>query len=78
MTRVRFPPPAPRLFLRKIDQDTFDIQKDSGGSTALATIKFSSSEMFNAELKEKDAPISAYLMITSDPLSKLFLAQSKL
>lgn len=62
----------------KIGQDTFDIQKDSGGSTALATIKFSSSEMFNAELKEKDAPISAYLMITSDPLSKLFLAQSKL
>ena len=61
----------------KIGQDTFDLSKESGGAKSLATIKFSSSEMFSAELKDKDAPISAYLMITSNPLSKLFLAKNQ-
>ena len=62
----------------RIDQETFEIAKDSGGAKSLATIKFSSSEMFSGEPKEEEPPISAYLMITSDPLSKLFLALSKL
>ncbi|MGI9538344.1 MAG: hypothetical protein ACR2PB_14835 [Desulfocapsaceae bacterium] len=61
----------------KIDQDAFEIAKDSGGAKSLATIKFSSSELFSGEPKEETAPISAYLMITSDPLSQLFLAQSR-
>lgn len=61
----------------KIDQESFDLQKDSGGAKSLATVKFSSSEMFSAELKDENAPISAYLMITSNPLSKLFLAKTK-
>ena len=61
----------------KIGQDDFDSSKDSGGAESLATIKFSSSEMFNAELKDKNTPISAYLMITSNPLSKLFLAKTQ-
>ena len=61
----------------KINQETFDLQKDSGGAESLATIKFSSSEMFTAELKDEDAPISSYLMITSNPLSKLFLAKTR-
>ena len=61
----------------KIAQDAFEIEKDSGGAESLATIKFSSSELFSGEPKEEAVPISAYLMITSDPLSKLFLAQTK-
>ena len=61
----------------KIDQDTFEFQKGNGGTKSLATIKFSSSELFSGEAKEDAPPISAYLMITSDPLSQLFLAQTK-
>ena len=61
----------------KIDQDTFEFEKDSGGSEPIGTIKFSSSERIGSEQKEQAQPISAYLMITSDPLSKLFLALSK-
>lgn len=61
----------------KIDQDTFEFQKSNGGTKSLATIKFSSSELFSGEAKEDAPPISAYLMITSDPLSQLFLAQTK-
>lgn len=61
----------------KIDQETFNLQKDSGGAPSLATIKFSSSEMFTAEVKKDEEPTSAYLMITSDPLSRLFLAKTK-
>ncbi len=61
----------------KITRDVFDIEKSSGVK-ALATIKFSSSEIIGAEQKDEDPkPISAYLMITSDPLSKLFLADIK-
>jgi hypothetical protein len=58
-------------------QDTFEFEKDSGGSEALGTIKFSSSERIGSEQKEAAPPISAYLMITSDPLSRLFLARNK-
>ena len=61
----------------KIGQDAFNASKDSGGAESLATIKFSSSEMFSAQLKDKTTPISAYLMITSNPLSKLFLAKTQ-
>ncbi len=61
----------------KIGQDAFDASKESGGAESLATIKFSSSEMFSAELKDKNTPISAYIMITSNPLSKLFLAKTQ-
>lgn len=61
----------------KIDQDTFEFQKGNGATKSLATIKFSSSELFSGEAKEDAPPISAYLMITSDPLSQLFLAQTK-
>lgn len=61
----------------KIDQDTFEFEKDSGSSEAIGTIKFSSSERIGSEQKEEAQPISAYLMITSDPLSKLFLALHK-
>ncbi len=61
----------------KINQDTFESQKNSGGPDPLATVKFSSSVRLGAEAQEELEPISAYLMITSDPLSKLFLASTK-
>ncbi len=61
----------------RISQESFELQKDSGGAEPLASIKFFSSEMFSAKLKDKQTPISAYLMITSNPLSKLFLARTQ-
>lgn len=62
----------------KIDQDTFDFARQSGGAKSVAAIKFSNSEIIAMEDDGKDKTAekksSAYLMITSDPLSKLFLA----
>jgi len=61
----------------KISRDVFDFEKTSG-IDPLGTIKFSSSEGIDAEQSaENPTPISAYLMITSDPLSKVFLADIK-
>ena len=67
----------------KISEDVFDFLRQSGGSETLATIKFSSSERVapdapnkkgeeKQEKAEQKKP-SVYVMITSDPLSKLFL-----
>jgi len=61
----------------KIDQDTFEFEKDNGGTPSLAAIKFSSSERLESEPPQERGDISAYLMITSDPLSKLFLSKIK-
>jgi hypothetical protein len=61
----------------KISQAAFDSSKDGAGNESLATIKFSSSELLSAEMKNVNRPISAYLMITSNPLSKLFLATTR-
>lgn len=70
----------------KISQEDFDFSRQSGGMDSLAAVKFSSSEPIasgsaegerqeNAE-NQKPVEISAYVMITSDPLSKLFLANT--
>ena len=65
----------------KIDQDVFDFERGSGGIKSLVTVKFSSTEPIIERKKEgeekEEKKISAYVMITSDPLSKLFLAQVK-
>lgn len=60
----------------KISQDEFEFNRANGGNQPLATIKFSSSETFGQSpvKTEKTDTTSSYLMITSDPLSKLFLA----
>lgn len=64
----------------RIPQDVFDFERQNGGADNLATVKFSSSErIITEEDKEKaenieQKKLSAYVMITSDPLSKLFLA----
>ena len=65
----------------KIDQDLFDFQRQNGGVKSLAAVKFSSSEPIvieaeNNEATAKEKQISAYVMITSDPMSKLFLVQN--
>lgn len=58
----------------KITRDVFEIEKASGAES-LATIKFSSSKVIGSESSKEDPePISVYLMITSDPLSRLYLA----
>ncbi len=61
----------------KIDQDSFEFGKENGGLPSLATVKFSSSERLGSEASREGGPISAYLMITSDPLSRLFLAKTR-
>jgi len=61
----------------KIERDTFAKSKDSESLESLATVKFSSSERIGSVPEKESEPISAYLMITSDPLSKLFLAKEK-
>lgn len=64
----------------KISQDDFDFSRQSGGTDSLVTVKLSSSErivMQEAEDKEEKFETSdMYVMITSDPLSKLFLAKN--
>ena len=69
----------------KISQADFDFSRQSGGMESLAAVKFSSSERIadpgeatdkeNGDHQEPET-ISAYVMITSDPLSKLFLAHT--
>lgn len=64
----------------KIEQDQFDFQRDSGGIKSLVTVKFSSTEPIVEEQKPEadgERKLSAYVMITSDPLSKLFLAETR-
>lgn len=66
----------------KISQDEFDFARQSGGAEGLVTVKLSSSEkIFTDDDNDKEVEIdemvsSIYVMITSDPLSKLFLAKS--
>ena len=70
----------------KISQDEFEFARQSGGSPSLVTVKFSSSELIDmdtlsskeVERKENEEKMtSAYVIISSDPLSKLFLAQTE-
>lgn len=63
----------------KIEQDAFDIERVSGGVQSLVTVKFSSTEPIIEKVQkegEEESKISAYVMITSDPLSKLILAKN--
>lgn len=62
----------------KIEQDAFDIERVSGGVQSLVTVKFSSTEPIveKAQKEGEQKKISAYVMITSDPLSKLILARN--
>lgn len=63
----------------KISQDAFDFERSSGGAKSLAVIKFSSSDRIGQPSKEPETneKPSAYLMITSDQLSTLFLALTR-
>lgn len=69
-----------------ITQPVFDMERTSGGSDVLATVKFSSSQEIRPTAKPdeeaekevvKEEPAKIYAMITSDKLSKIFLAQNK-
>ena len=69
-----------------ISQELFDMAKNTD-SEILATVKFSSDQPIQPsekpkegeeqEAKESPKPASIYAMITSDQLSKIFLAQNK-
>ncbi|WP_163340450.1 hypothetical protein [Desulfopila sp. IMCC35008] len=59
----------------KISQDEFDFARQSGGAESLVTVKLSSSGKIFTEKEEDNTISSVYVMITSDPLSKLFLAK---
>lgn len=65
----------------KISQDEFDFARQNGGAESLVTVKLSSSGKIFIETdketteQEDDTVSSVYVMITSDPLSKLFLAK---
>lgn len=70
----------------RISQALFDMERDSGGSDVLATVKFASSLEIrpneDPKVKEKDEKkeeetAKIYTMITSDKLSKIFLALNK-
>jgi hypothetical protein len=70
----------------RISEDLFDQARQSGGKEVLATVKFSSSvpvfqgtESENDEKKEAvkdEEPAAIYAIITSNPLSKIVVAQS--
>jgi hypothetical protein len=66
----------------KISQDEFDFARQSGGAESLVTVKLSSSEAIfsqddqDAKAEADRTALSIYVMITSDPLSKLFLAKN--
>lgn len=71
----------------RISQDTYDFAKQSGGSDIIATVKLQSSQSIfpdpdpqdkdktqeKVDAQQEEADI--YVMITSNPLSKIFLAQ---
>lgn len=66
-----------------IAQDEYDFVKKSGDTEIIATVKFSSStsifpdpdpEKREQVQKEEEQSSDIYVMITSDPLSKIFLA----
>ncbi len=75
----------------RIPQDLFDAARQSGGSDVLVTVKFSSDQPIiptSKPVKEtkddkdeaKDVetpPTSIYVVISSNPLSQVFLAQNK-
>ncbi|GAB6192841.1 hypothetical protein [Desulfocastanea catecholica] len=71
----------------RISEELFDQARQSGGKEVLATVKFSSSvpvfqgsEAENDEKKEAvkdEEPAAIYVIITSNPLSKIVVAQSK-
>lgn len=71
----------------RIPEDLFDQARQSGGKEVLATVKFSSSvpvfqgpEPENDKKKEAvkdEEPAAIYVIITSNPLSKIVVAQSK-
>lgn len=76
----------------RISQDAFDAARQSGGNDVLATVKFSSSLPVRpsektaergkeGEKKDKVAEAgevaSVYVLVTSNPLSKIFLALNK-
>jgi len=63
----------------KISQETFDIERSKGGTKILATIKFSSKDRFGKPPEEGSdgQSTSAYLMISSDRMSQLFLARNQ-
>lgn len=70
----------------KISQDEYDFARQSGGAKSLATVKFSSSELIGVDDSSKkdgeeepaeEKTTSAYTIITSDPLSKLFMAYTE-
>lgn len=63
----------------KISQDTFEFERSNGGAQSLVTIKFSSSDKIGKPSKEtlENAEPYAYLMVTSDKMSTLFLAHTQ-
>ncbi len=66
----------------KIEKDAFDFARQNGGAKSLAAVKFSSNEPIafadgsTTSTETEQKKISFYVMITSDPLSTLFLAYS--
>lgn len=69
----------------QIEADAFKFSKQSGGADVLATVKFSSTERITStgqdtngdgSNKEPEKKPSIYVIISSDPLSKLFLAHT--
>lgn len=65
-----------------VTEDDIKLSKKNGGAGTIATIKFSSNESIAPDKRDKDGKkleeteekkSSVYVMITSDPLSKLFL-----
>lgn len=69
----------------RITQDSYDFAKQDGGSDIIATVKFQSTVSIFPDpdpketQEEKVLPVEEnadlYVMITSNPLSKIFLAQ---
>lgn len=70
-----------------ISEELFDESRSTGGESVLATVKFSSSRAIvpspAPETKEKEdvaakeEPASIYVMVSSNPLSKIFLSLNK-
>ena len=70
----------------RLDQDEYDSTKKTEDTKIIATVKFSSTssvfpdpapEEKHDKETEKDEMSDIYVMITSNPLSKIFLAQNK-
>lgn len=74
----------------KITQEKYDFIKQNDASNIIATVKFNSTapifpdpapqqqgEQKNDEKAVQEEPADIYIMITSNPLSKIFLAQNR-